>query len=59
MRYIDLRAFLDVTDDKLYLVHRFEAGELMKELEAVADFVKNHKNEVVILDMNHIYKSVL
>ena len=59
VRYIDLRAFLDGTDNKVYLVHRFEAGELMKELEGVADFVKSHRNEVVILDMNHIYKSVL
>ena len=59
VRYIDLRAYLNETDNKLYLVHGFEAGELMKELEGVAEFMKSHKNEVVILDMNHIYKSVI
>ena len=59
MRYIDLRAYLNKTDNKIYLVHGFEAGELIKELENVAEFMKNHKGEVVILDMNHIYKLVL
>ena len=59
MRYIDLRAYLNKTDNEIYLVHGFEAGELIKELEGVAEFMKSHKGEVVILDMNHIYKSVL
>ena len=59
MRYIDLRAYLNETDNEMYLVHGFEAGELMKELEGVAEFMKSHRSEVVILDMNHIYKFVL
>ncbi|XP_063683239.1 PI-PLC X domain-containing protein 2-like [Bolinopsis microptera] len=56
VRYIDLRVFLDSNTNTKYLVHGFEAGELLVELESVAEFVENHPEEIVILDMNHIYK---
>ena len=56
VRYIDLRVFLDRNTNTKYLVHGFEAGELLVELESVAQFVENHPEEIVILDMNHIYK---
>ena len=50
--------FLDCDTNIKYLVHGFEAGELLKELEGVVKFVENHPGEIVILDMNHIYKYV-
>ncbi|KAL5268089.1 hypothetical protein ACHWQZ_G002070 [Mnemiopsis leidyi] len=56
VRYIDLRVFLDRDTNIKYLVHGFEAGELFEELENVLKFVQLHPGEIVILDMNHIYK---
>jgi hypothetical protein len=50
--------FLDHDTNTKYLVHGFEAGELFTELESVQEFVETHPSEIVILDMNHIYKSV-
>ena len=58
MRYVDLRVFLDSDTNTKYLVHGFEAEELFKELGNILEFVDTHPSEIVILDMNHIYKSV-
>lgn len=56
VRYIDLRVFLDTDINEFFLVHSFEAGTLRDEIKAIGDFVLSHPTEVIIVDMNHIYK---
>lgn len=56
IRYIDLRVYNDRKTRKQFLVHSFEAGELFGELESIAEFARTHPGEVLILDMNHLYK---
>ena len=58
VRYIDLRVFLDTDINEFFLVHSFEAGTLRDEIKAIGDFVLSHPTEVIIVDMNHIYKLV-
>ena len=59
VRYVDLRVFWDSETDIKYLIHGFEGAELLKELADIAQLVTKHPGEIVILDMNHIYKSVV
>jgi hypothetical protein len=58
VRYIDLRVYYESKSKTMYLVHSFKAGELFKELESAQHFVDKFPTEIIILDMNHIYKSV-
>lgn len=56
VRYLDLRVYLD-DDNIFYLIHGLEANPFYEELAAVKDFVECNPTEVVVLDMNHIYRS--
>ena len=53
IRYLDMR--ITFLDDTFHLCHGFTGEQLAPVLTDIRQFIDDHRKEIVVLDMNHVY----
>ncbi|GAB0097076.1 PI-PLC X domain-containing protein 3 [Sergentomyia squamirostris] len=56
IRYFDFRISFRPHDKKYYFVHGLYCEEIINSLKDVRDFLDNHPEEVIIVDIQHMYQ---
>lgn len=55
IRYLDVRLSLDTTSNSIYLCHGVRSISLEEFCNQLKTFLNEHRSELVIVDVNHLY----